>query len=162
MSLLSRGEQALVAAIGDAFFPAEGPIPISGSAAGVVAYFDGYLRRSNGRSRFLLHLLFAFMQFGPLLFGPLDFRRGPSRFTKLDRDQQVRFLREAFTSRIYFRRVAFVSLRAVMTMAYLSNDTVAKHMGMVAQTNPFSGGAPNASGVRAKARLPLETTKAAS
>jgi hypothetical protein len=107
------------------------------------------LRRSNKRSRFLLHLLFVFMQFGPLLFGP---RR--RRFTKLDRSQQVRFLHEAFTSRIYFRRVAFVSLRAVMTMAYLSNDAVAKHMGMVAQTNPFgldsNGEPPNASGVRAK------------
>ena len=132
-SLLSRREQAVVEAAGNAFFPPGGPIPISGSEAGVVRYFDGYLRRSSRRQVFLMRLLFAFTELSPLVFGP---RR--RRFTRLSRADQIEHLRRAFVSRVYLRRVSFVSLRAVMTMAYLANDDVAKSMRMVTDADPFA------------------------
>lgn len=133
---LNGREQALVCAVANAFFPPDGPIPLSGCDAGLLEYFDGYVRRSSPTQTFLIRLLLAFTELGPLLFGP-----SRSRFTQLSHDEQLRFLDTAFTSRIYFRRVAFISLRAVMTMAYLGNDEVAKHMGMTPNTDPYGLGA---------------------
>jgi hypothetical protein len=131
-SILGRREQAFVAAAADAFFPAGGPIPVSGAEAGAVPYFDGYLRRSRRTQRFLMRLLFSFTELGPLVFGQ---RR--RRFSRLSLDERLLFLAQASQSRIYFRRVAFISLRALMTMAYLANDDVARTMGMVADLDPF-------------------------
>ncbi len=37
----------------------------------------------------------------------------------------------------YFRRLGFISMRALMTMAYLANARVAAHMRMAADTDPF-------------------------
>jgi hypothetical protein len=135
-SVMSAREQALVGAVADAFFPPGGPIPISGREADVPRYFDGYLRRSARTQAFLLRLLFAFTELSPLLFGP---RR--ARFTRLTPEEQIAFLDGAFQSSIYFRRVAFISFRAVMTMAYLAHDGVARHMRMTADTDPFQIGA---------------------
>jgi hypothetical protein len=138
-ALLSRREQALVAAVADAFFPPDGPIPVSGQQAGLARYFNGYLGRSAPRQRFLMRLLMLFTELSPVSFGPVH-----KPFTKLSHAERLDFLQSASTSRIYFRRVAFVSLRALMTMAYLGNDEVGRHMNMEADTDPFdvAGGAP--------------------
>lgn len=130
--LLTRPERALVAAVADAFFPPAGPIPLSGSDAGILRYFDSYLKRAQITQRVLMRLLLVFTELGPLLFGP---SRRP--FTRLSQDQRLRFLDEAGRSRLYLRRVSFIGLRALMTMAYLSNEQVAERMGMVANTDPF-------------------------
>ena len=45
-------------------------------------------------------------------------------------------------SPIYFRRIAFLSLRTMLTMGYLADPRVAKHVGMVADTAPFAGAHP--------------------
>lgn len=133
-SVLSAREQAVIAAAGDAFFPARGPIPLSGSEAGVVAYFDAYLRRAPKRQQLLMRLLFLFTELSPLVFGP---RR--RRFTRLTIEERIAFLRTAFESSIYFRRLTFTSLRALMTMAYLANGEVARSMGMRPNRAPFEG-----------------------
>lgn len=131
-AVLDRREQALVQAVADAFFPPGGPIPLSGCDAGVLAYFDRYLARSDPHQRLLMRLLLLFTELSPMAFGPT---RRP--FTQLDQGQRLVFLQSASKSRIYFRRVAFVSFRALMTMAYLANADVARHMGMVADADPF-------------------------
>ena len=115
---LSRREQALVAAVADAFFPP-----------------SGYLGRSDPRQRFLMRLLLLFTELSPVSFGPVH-----KPFTKLSHAERLDFLQSASTSRIYFRRVAFVGLRALMTMAYLGNGEVARHMNMVADPDPFDMG----------------------
>ncbi len=134
-SLLNAREQATIAAAADAFFPPAGPIPVSGSEAGIVAYFDSYVRRYRPAQRWLTRLLFAFTEYSPLLFG-----RRRRRFSRLSLSQRIAFLDAAFTSRIYFRRVAFISMRALMTMAYLSNRDVATHLNMVRDNDPFGIG----------------------
>lgn len=131
-STLNRMEQALVSAVADALFPPGGLFPLSGSEAGMVEYFDGYLRRCHGPEGFLLRLLLLFTELSPFAFGP---RRAP--FSRLSLAHRTRFLQEAFKSRIYFRRVAFTSMRALMTMGYLSNRQVADHMGFVPNPDPF-------------------------
>ncbi len=134
-SRMSAREQAFIGTVADAFFPPGGPIPVSGREAGVPRYFDGYLRRSGKAQAFLIRLLIAFTELSPLLFGP---RR--ARFSRLTAAEQIVFLDGAFQSRIYFRRIGFISLRALMTMAYLANDRVASHMRMTADTDPFGIG----------------------
>ena len=130
---LSRREQAILEAAGNAFCPPGGPIPLSGSEAGVVHYFDAYLGRSSRRQIVLMRLLFAFTELSPLVFGPRH-----RRFTRLSQDDKIEHLRQASLSRVYLRRVSFVSLRALMTMAYLANDEVARSMRMTTDTNPFA------------------------
>jgi hypothetical protein len=131
-SVMSAREQALIGAVADAYFPPGGPIPVSGREAGLVAYFDGYLARSGRTQRFLMRLLITFTELSPLLFGPRF-----ARFSRLTHEEQIKYLHDAFTSRIYFRRLGFISLRALMTMAYLANDRVAAHMHMSADLDPF-------------------------
>lgn len=146
--LLTRPERELLAAAADAFFPPGGPIPLSGSEANVVRYFDDYVRRAQPTQAFLMRLLFAFMELGPLPFGPRM-----RRFSRLSLDERIRFLDGARDSRIYFRRVSFISLRALMTMAYLSHPEVARSMGMFDDTDPFDlGGERGAEPVDHRAR----------
>jgi hypothetical protein len=131
-SILSRKEQAIVAACADALFPAGGPIPLSGTEAGLVRYTDAYLRRMPRESRALVRLLWQFTEHGPWIFGPK--RR---RFTRLSPAERVVALDDMRTSRIYFRRIAFLSLRTMLTMGYLANGDVATRMGMACGRNPL-------------------------
>jgi hypothetical protein len=129
---LSAAERAVLAAAADAFFPPSGPIPLSGCDAHVVEWFDGYVGRAHAAQAVLMRLLFAFTELSPLVFGP---ERG--RFTRISQEGRIAFLARENRSRIYFRRVAFISLRAMMTMAYLSNARVSRYMNMNADTDPF-------------------------
>ena len=129
---MTAGEQRLVEAAADTFFPAGGPIPVSGRQAGAVAYLEGYMQRSDVGQRLLIRLLWRAIELGPLAFGP---RR--VRFTKLNHEERKQFLDEAFTSRLYFRRVLFISLRALHTMAYFADARVLAAMGMAFDPDPF-------------------------
>lgn len=134
-SVLTQMEQALVAAVADTMFPPDGLFPVSGTEAGVVRYFDAYLRRCHGQEVLLLHLLLFFTELSPVIFGPR-----PTTFSRLGPADRTKSLEGAFRSRIYFRRVAFTSLRALMTMAYFSHDEVAAHVGFTQDLDPFDLG----------------------
>jgi hypothetical protein len=137
-ALLSGKEQAIVGVCADTLFPIGGPIPLSGTEAGAVAYMDCYIARVDRTQQLLLRLLLHAVEHSPWLFGP---RR--TRFTRLSHEERVTALRAMSRSRIYLRRVMFLSLRVVLTMAYLANDEVARRVGMVARAAPFeeAGGA---------------------
>lgn len=136
-SLLGRKEQAVVAACADALFPPGGPIPLSGTEAGLVAYMDRYLAGLPALPRLLGRLLFHSIEHGPWLFGP---RR--VRFTRLRPAERAVALAEMASSPRYFRRVSFLSMRAMMTMGYLAHPEVARTMGMVADLAPFERSRP--------------------
>ena len=154
--VLNRCEQALVTAVADALFPPNGPIPLSGSEAGVLAYFDGYVRRSLPRQRVLMRLLLIFTEYSPLLFGPV--RR---RFTRLSQDDRLAYMERCSVSNFYFRRIAFLSFRTLMTMAYLAHPEVERAMRMCADCDPFRMGPPvTESGVRAKAGVAIARQRA--
>ncbi|MFO0548337.1 MAG: gluconate 2-dehydrogenase subunit 3 family protein [Polyangiaceae bacterium] len=133
-SHMSAKEQAIVAACADAFFPKDGPIPISGTEAGLVAYMDRYMDRLPEGQRVLVHLLYWFIEHGPWVFGI------KKRFTSLDEAGRLAVLERMRTSPIYFRRIAFLSMRTMLTMGYLAHPTVAKSMRMKADTDPFNLG----------------------
>ncbi len=134
-SCLHAGEQAVVLAVADTFFPSGGPIPLSGSEAGSLEYFGTYLERTEGAQHVLIRLLLVFTEVSPWVFGPRH-----RRFTRLAHEDRKRFLDGAFRSPLYFRRISFLSLRALMTMAYLANDEVAQAMRMTADMDPFDLG----------------------
>jgi hypothetical protein len=124
---LSKKEQAIVAAVADAMFPKGGAIPLSGTEAGLVAYLDRYIGRMPNPSRTLSRLLLQFIEHGPWLFGP---RR--ARFTRMSQAERLAALDDMRTSSIYFRRIAFLSMRTMLTMGYLANADVARSMRMFA------------------------------
>jgi hypothetical protein len=131
---LTAKEQAIVAAVADTLFPKGGPIPISGTEAGLVAYMDAYVQRLPTQPAVLVRLLFQFLEHGPWIFG---LKR---RFTSLTHEQRLEVLEGMRTSPIYFRRVACLSMRAMLTMGYLAHPEVTKAMRMTAKTNPFGLG----------------------
>lgn len=131
--LLSAKEQAIVAACADTFFPAGGPIPISGRSAGLVEYFERYFARLPEGQQVLVRLLVWFIEHGPWIFGP---RR--TRFSSAREHERLAVLESMRTSPIYFRRIAFLSMRTILTMGYLAHPTVAKSMRMSANVSPFS------------------------
>lgn len=130
--LLSRKEQAIVAACADTLFPTGGPIPLSGTEAGVVPYMDAYIGRVDAAQRLLIRLLLHFVEHAPWIFGPRL-----ARFTRLTPAERVVSLRAMSQSRIYLRRVTFLSLRVMLTMGYLANEEVARRIGAVAHPTPF-------------------------
>jgi len=129
---LGGSGRAVVATVADTLFPAGEIFPLSGSAAGVVEFMEQYLGRSRPIERLLIRLLLLFTELGPLAFGPR-----PLPFTRLAAPERAEFLRGAADSRIYFRRIAFTSLRALLTMGYLDNEQVARRIGIKADPDPF-------------------------
>ena len=129
---LNRKEQAIVSACADALFPPGGPIPVSGTEAGMVRYLDTYLGRLPRVPRLLVRLLLHSIEHGPWLFGPR-----PARFTRLRPVERVAVLRAMARSSIYFRRVSFLSLRTMMTMGYLAHPEVQRRMHIVPDATPF-------------------------
>jgi hypothetical protein len=131
-ALLSRKEQAIVVACADALFPPGGPIPLSGTDAGLLPYMEVYVRRLPPLARLLVRLLFLSLEHGPWVFGPR-----PARFTRLRPAERIAVLRAMARSRMYFRRLSCLSLRAMMTMGYLAHPDVARTMRMVTDRAPF-------------------------
>jgi len=133
--VLSAKEQAIVSACADALFPPAGPIPVSGTEAGLVAYMEGYLDRAPRTARLLIRLLFRFVEHGPWIWGP---RR--VRFTRMSASERRASLEGMARSTIYFRRVAFVSLRMMFTMGYFAHGDVRRSIG-IPDGSPPSGAA---------------------
>jgi len=130
--VLSAKEQAIIAACADALFPPGGPIPLSGTEAGLVAYADEYLARTPRGTRVLIRLLFQFVEHGPWIWGP---RR--VRLTRLGADDRRAALERMAQSPMYFRRIAFLSLRTMLTMGYLANAQVCQSIGIGCCAAPF-------------------------
>jgi hypothetical protein len=130
--VLSAKEQAIVASCADALFPAGGPIPISGTEAGVVEYVALFVERTPRATRALMRMLFRFVEHSTWLFGP---RR--ARFSRLSVAERIAALSAMAESRFYFRRVSFLSLRTMLSMGYLANEEVARAIGCTFCVAPF-------------------------
>ncbi|WP_437580396.1 gluconate 2-dehydrogenase subunit 3 family protein [Sorangium sp. So ce887] len=129
---LSVRERAIVAACADALFPAGGPIPVSGTEAGLVEYMEHYVARTPRPLRPYMRLLFHFVELSPWVFGP---RR--ARFTRLPQADRIAVLASMSQSCIYLRRVTFLSLRTMLSMGYLANEKVARAIGVACCATPF-------------------------
>ncbi|WP_437681320.1 gluconate 2-dehydrogenase subunit 3 family protein [Sorangium sp. So ce131] len=151
---LTAKERSIVAACADALFPPGGPIPLSGTEAGLVDYMERYVARSPRALRPYLRLLLHVVELSPLFFGP---RR--ARFTRLCQADRIAVLAAMAQSRIYLRRVTFLSLRTVLSMGYLANEKVAVAIGVACCATPFERRAAAAAGEAARAAAPALATE---
>lgn len=131
-SVLSAKEQAIVSASADALFPSGGALPLSGTEAGVVAFFDDMLRHLPAQNRLLIRALLRFLEHGPWLF---DAR---PRLTSQSPTARIATLRAWSESRFYLLRIAFLSIRTLLAMAYMENREVASRLGHHVDLDPFA------------------------
>ena len=124
--LASREVSFLVAAA-EATFPAGGAIPLAGLDAGLPRYVDRWLEALPLRQRRLIRALFFLVEHATLLF-PAPGRRGLWRFSSLSLEQREAVLRGWAESRLFARRLVFMSLRAILTMGYLGHPTAMRHL----------------------------------
>jgi hypothetical protein len=130
--VFSAKEQAIVAACADALFPPGGPIPLSGTEAGVVEYMERYVQWAPRATRVLIRLLIRFIEHSPWLFGPRH-----ARFTRLSHEERCAALDRMARSQVYFHRVSFLSMRTMLSMGYLANPEVSRSIGITSSATPF-------------------------
>jgi len=124
-----RSEAAFITAVAEAMFPPGGAIPDSGLEADIPAYVDRLIHASQPRIRLLMHLLLFLVEHATLIF-PAPGGGGMRRFTALRVEQQVAVLDAWSESSLFLRRLAFVSLRSMLTMGYFSHPPVARRLGL--------------------------------
>jgi hypothetical protein len=127
---LRRGERALLAAVAEAIFPPGGAIPCSGLDARILPYVDGLMLRTHPRPRRLMRLLFFLFEHGTLVFPAPGGLRGRRRFSSLDLERRIAVLEGWAGSRLSARRLAFGSLRAIVTLGYFACPPVLRQLGL--------------------------------
>lgn len=131
-SVLSDKEQAILSACADALFPTGGALPLSGTEAGVLVFFDDMLKQLPRQNRLLIRALLQLLEHGPWIVNLKP------RLTAQSPSQRVETLRAWSTSQIYLLRTAFIGIRALLTMAYLENHDVACRVGHLPDLDPFA------------------------
>ena len=126
---LAPREYATVAAAALASYPRGGAIEPSGLDAGIPAHVDRFVAAQQPSTRLLMRLLFVLVEHATLLF-PAPGSGGRRRFSALDEQQQVAYLRGWQSSRLLPRRLVFVSLRAILTMGYFADPAVLRALGI--------------------------------
>lgn len=112
-----------MAAASEAMFPPGGEIPPSGLDAGVPDFVAAYVEGVPPTVRRLIHALFWLLELAPLA-------RARGRFSRLAPDARNEFLERWRTSRFFFLRLAFTSLRAILTMGYFAHPPVLRALGL--------------------------------
>jgi len=120
-------------------FPPGGAIAASGQEAGVPAFVDRYVASVPSAMRLLMRLLLLLFEQATLLF-PAPGAGGHRRFSSLTPDQRAAVFEAWRTSRLFPRRLAFTSLRALLCMGYLADPTVLRELGLApwAITSPIA------------------------
>ena len=127
---LAGREMALLEAAAEALFPAGGAIPQSGNDARVAAYVDRLVDAQGSRNRILMRALFVLMEHATLVFPAPGGISGFRRFTGLAPEQQMAALDAWSDSRIFSRRLAFTSLRAMLTLGYFAHPPVLRALAL--------------------------------
>ena len=120
-------EAAFLDAAAEAIFPAGGAIPLSGRAADLPSYADGFLESIPKQVRLQVRAMFMLFEQATIFF-PAPGRGGRRRFSSLSEEQRVAVLQGWSTSRLFPRRLAFTALRAVLTMGYLGHPVVLRSL----------------------------------
>lgn len=127
--VLKRSEVAAVSAFSEAMLPPGGHIASSGLDANLPAYVDRWMAASQPRIRVLMHLLFFLVEHATLVFPPPG-PRPRRRFSSLSLEQRIAALDAWGQSRLYLRRLVFVSLRSILTMGYFFHPPVLRQLGV--------------------------------
>jgi hypothetical protein len=128
MPRLAAREVAFLDAAAEALFPPGGAMPISGAEAGIPRWVDHYFETLHPRQRRLIRLLFLFFEQATFFFPAPGGLGGFRRFSALGPPQREAVLEAWATSPLFLRRLVFMALRAVLTMAYLGHPTILRHL----------------------------------
>ena len=135
---LCRSELALVSAAAETLFPPGGAIALSGQEAGTAGFVDFYAGTVPRRLRILMRMLFFLVEHATLFFpapgGLLG--GGMRRFSGLSPTQRAAALEAWEHSSLFFRRFVFTSLRAILTLGYLSSPAVLRALGLAPREIP--------------------------
>lgn len=126
--VLSRRELATLDAVSLTLFPAGGAVPPSGTEAGVATYVDRLVAVSMPRQRMLMRALFFLVEHGTLLFPAPGGLSGMRRFSALTPEQREAVIASWQRSRLFPRRLVFITLRALCTIAYFSDPEVLRSL----------------------------------
>ncbi|MBW1683953.1 MAG: hypothetical protein JRS35_02710 [Deltaproteobacteria bacterium] len=126
-AVLAPREVAFLSAVGNSTFPAGGVLSPSGDEVDLAGYTDHWLTLVPPRMRLLMRLLLFLVEHGTL-FLPVPGPRGWRRFSSLSTEQQAAALEGWRTSRLYPRRLVFMSLRAILSMGYLAHPRVLRQL----------------------------------
>jgi hypothetical protein len=136
LEILSRGEAAFVGSAAATFFPAHDGAgrPASevlrpGASVELVAYMDAYLGQLPKRQRRLIRSLLILFEQSSLVF-PARGLGAFKRFSSMSPEQQRHVLHAWAESRIYPRRVAFIALKALLVLGYLSDEANLRALGL--------------------------------
>jgi hypothetical protein len=136
--LLSRRELAVVDAAAETLFPLGGAIPMSGREAGIPAFVDSYVAAVPRNLRILMRMLLFLVEHATVFFpapgGLLG--GGMRRFSYLSPEQRVAALAGWEHSSLFARRLVFTSLRAILTLGYLSSPGVLRALGLAPREIP--------------------------
>jgi hypothetical protein len=127
LAVLAPREACFLDAVAAATFPGGGAIPLAGQDAGLPRYVDRWLVALPTRQRLLIRALLLLMEHGTLVFAAPG-RGGFRRFSSLTLDQRESVLRGWAESRLFARRLVFMSLRAILTMGYLGHPKALRHL----------------------------------
>jgi hypothetical protein len=135
---LSRRELAVVDAAAETLFPSGGAIPMSGREAQIPAFVDSYVAAVPRNLRALIRMLLFLVEHATVFFpasgGLLG--GGMRRFSSLSPEQRVAALTGWEHSSLFTRRLVFTSLRAILTMGYLSSPGVLRALGLAPRQIP--------------------------
>ncbi|MBW2240890.1 MAG: gluconate 2-dehydrogenase subunit 3 family protein [Deltaproteobacteria bacterium] len=129
---LTARELAFLVAVADATYPEGGPVPPSGTQAGIPAWADRYVASVPRTVGILMRLLFFLMEHATLFFAAPG-RGGRRRFSSLSSEQQGAVLEDWRTSSWFPRRLVFSSLRAILTMGFFSDPVVLRALHLAAK-----------------------------
>jgi hypothetical protein len=129
LNALTAAQYATVAAASLASYPPGGAIGPSGLDARIPEHVDRFFVAQPPSQQTLMRLLFFLIEHGTLLFPPEGYG-GTRRFSGLSPEQQVEYLRGWQRSRLFPRRLAFTSLRAILTMGYFADPAVLRELGL--------------------------------
>jgi hypothetical protein len=125
--VLAAREVAFISTTAEVMFPADGAIPISGLEVHLPAYADRFLSALEPRIRLQIRALFALFEHATLVF-PAPGWSGLRRFSSLTFEQRELVLQGWSQSPQYMRQIIFTALRAVLTMGYLGDPAVMRHL----------------------------------
>jgi hypothetical protein len=129
LNALTAAEYATVAAASLASYPPGGAIGPSGLDARIPEHVDRFFVAQPPSQQKLMRFLFFLIEHATIVFPPEGYA-GTRRFSGLSPEQQVEYLRGWQRSRLFPRRLAFTSLRAILTMGYFADPAVLRELGL--------------------------------
>ncbi|MDF1564747.1 MAG: hypothetical protein P1V51_17025 [Deltaproteobacteria bacterium] len=123
---LTSAEARILEALAETVFPPDAGLPISGSEAHVVAYFEEMLSFLPLREQIMIRAMLVGFEVQALVTRP----RSLSTFSRLSPEERDKSLRFWNDNPLYFARLLFQALRGLLLWAYVDNAEVGQAMGI--------------------------------